>query len=153
HRRRGPDINRSLSPAKSGEYPAKPGEGGPATRGPHEACFVGWEVGGVPGEAGGGGSRDPGSPRSLLRGVGSRGSTRRSRGRGVRAAGGPREAGVGGGEGGGVRGEAGGGGPRDPGPPRSLLRGVGCRGSTRRSRGRGVDGGRPVSTCVPSHGR
>src|SRR5262245_62336431 len=27
--------------------------------------------------------------------------------------------------------------PRDPGSPRSLLRGVGCRGSTRRSRGRG----------------
>src|SRR5215469_6122610 len=32
----------------------------PRDRGPREACFVGWEVGGVPGEAGGGGPRDVG---------------------------------------------------------------------------------------------
>ena len=29
----------------------------PATRGPREACFAGWGVGGVPGEAGGGGGQ------------------------------------------------------------------------------------------------
>src|SRR5262249_57254195 len=35
---------------------------GAATRGPHEACFVGWDVGGVPGEAGGGAPRRRGRP-------------------------------------------------------------------------------------------
>src|SRR5215831_18572514 len=46
-RSRGRGVPRPGVPAKpaswggkSGEYPAKPGEGGPATRGPHEACFV-----------------------------------------------------------------------------------------------------------------
>src|SRR5215510_8528453 len=35
----------------------------PRDRGPREACFAGWEVGGVPGAAGGGGPREVG-PRS-----------------------------------------------------------------------------------------
>src|SRR5262249_60655593 len=48
-----------LSPAKSGEYPAKPGEADspPRSRGSTRRSR-------------GRGSRDPGSPRSLLRGVG-----------------------------------------------------------------------------------
>src|SRR5215813_2130352 len=72
----------------------------------------------------------------------SRGSTRRSRGRGAREVGGvPGEAGGGGPrEVGGVPGEAGGGGPREGGGVPGEAGGGGSppRGSTRRSRGRGV---------------
>src|SRR5262249_3112783 len=77
-------------PAKSGEYPAKPGEGGPAKSGEYPA---------TPGEA-------DSPPRS-------RGSTRRSRGRGS----------------------------RDPGSPRSLLRGVGMLGEYPAKPGEGAERG------------
>src|SRR5262249_24741175 len=50
--RRLPDQGLSLPPATSGEYPAKPGEGGhasvPRHRGRREACFVGWGAGEYP---------------------------------------------------------------------------------------------------------
>src|SRR5262249_17032952 len=59
-----------LSPAKSGEYPAKPGEGVPRPGVPAKPASRGGDVGGSTRRSRGRGSRDPGSPRSLLRGVG-----------------------------------------------------------------------------------
>src|SRR5215472_15532356 len=50
-------ADRQLSPARSGEYPAEPGEGGPQGRGSTRRSRGrgARKVGGVPGEAGGGG--------------------------------------------------------------------------------------------------
>src|SRR5215472_4933305 len=50
-------ADRQLSPARSGEYPAEPGEGGPQGRGSTRRSRGrgARKVGGVPGGAGGGG--------------------------------------------------------------------------------------------------
>src|SRR5262249_7422728 len=68
-------VGRSrLSPAKSGEYPAKPGEGAPAIPGSPRSLRRGVRrAGEYPAKPGEGAPAIPGSPRSLLRGVGKSG--------------------------------------------------------------------------------
>src|SRR5215467_13884846 len=68
-------VGRSrLSPAKSGEYPAKPGEGAPAIPGSPRSLLRGvGKSGEYPAKPGEGAPAIPGSPRSLLRGVGKSG--------------------------------------------------------------------------------
>src|SRR5262249_48665032 len=97
-----------LCPATAGGDRAEPGgggrrRGGVGGRGVRaRRAGGGGDVGGSTRRGGGRGSRDPGSPRSLLRGVGMSG---------------------------GVPGEAGGGGPATRGPREACFAGWGCRGS------------------------